>query len=263
MGEMEHLKSPPYFNGTILAPDGKVLCRAGKDRIRWYLSRGIAEEVKADTPTIRLLFKPGGPGEGGDAYMLSERPNFCVVCGSSDNLTKHHIVPHHYRRGFPEEVKAHASYDILPLCVPCHKKYEGFAISFCDVAEKFGAPCEQWKTETDKAVCGVAHAAWALLEHGDKIPEDRKVELNKRVATYYGKDKASDEDIDAAQHLTWQRLVPKGLHILSTEELDVFVRMWRGHFLEKMQPKFMPKGWTVDRDAYGKEKDPDGTARGS
>jgi len=250
---MQHLKDPPYFNGTIIAPDGKVLCRADKKRIDWYLRKGLAEKVpEGEGLTIRLLFEPDGVGEYGDEYMLSSHANACVVCGSEECLTMHHIVPYHYRRGFPEKFKVHSSYDILPLCVQCHQRYEDFANEFCKVVNAEGVPCDQYRTETNNLVHGAVMAAKALVDYGQRIPEDRKAVLKARVGEALGKEAVSDEDVVAALGLQWQTLVPMNLRILAPEELEPFVRRWRAHFLEKMQPRFMPKGWTVDRNVNGK-----------
>jgi hypothetical protein len=254
MGKMQYLKEPPYFNGTIIAPDGKVLCRVDKKRIDWYLRKGLAEVVpEGEGKTIRLLFEPKDVGEYGDEYMLSGHANVCVVCGSAECLTMHHIVPYHYRKGFPTKLKEHASYDILPMCVPCHQRYETFANEFCKVVNADGVPCEQYENKIDVKAHRASCAARALIDYGHCIPEDRKAILRARVGEAFGKEEVSDEDLVAALGLQWQTLAAMNLRILAPEELEPFVRRWREHFLEKMKPRFLPKGWTADRNVNGKK----------
>lgn len=31
------------------------------------------------------------------------------------------------------------------------------------------------------------------------------------------------------------------------EDIPAFVRMWRGHFIKHMSPRFLPQGWDIDR----------------
>lgn len=47
-----------------------------------------------------------------------------------------------------------------------------------------------------------------------------------------------------------RHLYDHGYHIvqkLDTEEkIEDFVKLWRNHFIDTMQPQFMPNGWSVD-----------------
>lgn len=95
------LKDEVYHNMTMLAPNGRVLCRCGPKKVNWYLSRGLATIISEDPLTIQLNFEPGGKGEDGDAYQLAEKDNNCVVCGRDDYNTKHHIVEYEYRQHMP------------------------------------------------------------------------------------------------------------------------------------------------------------------
>jgi hypothetical protein len=109
-----------YENCVIQSPSGEMLSRCGRKKAEWYIKKGLAgkrtskttrltallEQVLAEPLTVKLLFAPGGrypsilgsasltspSGHAGDAYMLSEKENRCVVCGASQDLTKHHVV---------------------------------------------------------------------------------------------------------------------------------------------------------------------------
>jgi len=111
------LKELVYENYRMLAPDGKLLCRCGKKKVDWYVSRGLARVLPEDPTAIQLNFVPGGHGEDGDAYQLADKNNHCVVCGRDDYNTKHHIVEYEYRQHMP----VRSSPLVLPLSIasPC------------------------------------------------------------------------------------------------------------------------------------------------
>jgi hypothetical protein len=104
------LKDDVYHNMTMIAPNGRVLCRCGPKKVQWYLSRGLAKTISVEPLVIQLNFEPGGNGESGDAYQLADKNNHCVVCGRDDYNTKHHIVEYEYRQHMP--VRNFFSFDL-------------------------------------------------------------------------------------------------------------------------------------------------------
>lgn len=40
-----HIKKPVYGNCSILSPDGLKLCNCDQQKIKWYLSKGLADLV--------------------------------------------------------------------------------------------------------------------------------------------------------------------------------------------------------------------------
>ena len=48
----------------------------------------------------------------------------CVLCGTTDKLTIHHVVPQCIRKLFPLSEKARARQWCVLLCVKCHKNVE-------------------------------------------------------------------------------------------------------------------------------------------
>ena len=44
------------------------------------------------------------------------------MCGVSDNLHRHSIVPHAYRACFPDFIKSRSSHDIVLICTRCMTK---------------------------------------------------------------------------------------------------------------------------------------------
>jgi hypothetical protein len=47
-----------------------------------------------------------------------------------------------------------------------------------------------------------------------------------------------------------RHLYDHGYHLVNKlntpEKMEEFVKMWRKHFIDTMQPKYMPDGWSID-----------------
>ncbi|KAJ1959992.1 RHO1 GDP-GTP exchange protein 2, partial [Dipsacomyces acuminosporus] len=170
-----------YDNSRVLDCSGQLLFRAGKKRLKWYLDRGLAERV--DDETIQLTFKNKGDGRRNEPFYLQDMENKCVVCGQLKELTMHHIVPYQYRRFMAESTKSHSSYDLLPLCMQCHDRYERHAVRFKKHLEAcFAAPLEGlgWVEQADIGRAGRAAAA-VMAPNAAKIPGARREELKATV----------------------------------------------------------------------------------
>lgn len=120
---METITKKFLGNFQVLSVEGTLLFRTNKKRIDWYLKRGLAKEISADT--IQLNFKTNGDGNASDPDYYNEvRENKCVKCGTDKHLTRHHIVPSKFRRHFPLSYKDRSSFDIVILCANCHEDIE-------------------------------------------------------------------------------------------------------------------------------------------
>lgn len=242
-----------YDNILAVTPDGEPLCRCNQKKANWYLQRDLAEVVSEDPVVIRLKFKPKGGGHIGDDFYLAERVNVCVVCGTSDEQTRHHIVPYCFRRYFPDKLKSHNSHDIVPLCVACHDKYEKQADKLkAALGHKYRVKYGE-NVVTDPLKVRVRRHGTALLMYRDRIPPARLNLLLASIKEYYGKDEITDEDIAAAAAIDpsvkeQKNKVKFGESVVArVKDLDGFVRMWRSHFVASMEPKHMPPHWTIDR----------------
>src|SRR5581483_4392719 len=190
------LKSPQYENCQVLNPDNELMFRCCKRKADWYLNRNLAVKVQDDPLTIRLNFIPKGVGRINDPYHLQEMKNRCVVCGSEDNLTRHHIVPISYRRFFPLNLKNHNSYDVMALCIPCHRTYEDYALVVKqDLAHKYAIPLSGKGIEYNKDIAKIKGAASALKNHKHKMPPSRIAELNDKIKDHLGRE-PNDLDIN-------------------------------------------------------------------
>lgn len=239
-----------YDNCVLQNPAGVVLCRCDARRAGWYVRKSLAAEVEPGV--FRLSFEPKGLGNAGDPFYLAERVNVCVACGSTADHTRHHIVPLCFRRHFPLQVKSHNSYDIVVLCVDCHRRYEAEADHLRTlVGAELGVTYVPGLTVT--ALQRVRRHASALLFYRDRLrgQEDRLWASVRRLVGA----RATEDDLmvaaktkpdqDRANRDYGRRVVER------LPDIQAFVERWRRHFLETLNPQHMPAHWSVTRPVEG------------
>jgi hypothetical protein len=112
----------------MLAPNGKPLAGVSPKKAEWYLSRDLAREIEGRTcgrfdRCIQLTFKPK-KDFCDQIHRIQPIPPRCVVCGSGDELTTHHVVPYVIRRALPEREKSHTNQWCVLLCEEHHRQIE-------------------------------------------------------------------------------------------------------------------------------------------
>ena len=110
----------------MFSPDGILMFRCDYKKANWYLKRNLGEVISQYPLKVKLKFKPRGLGNHNKSFGLTEMSNECVICGASEYLTRHHVVPYCYRRYFPTSIKSHNFHDVLSLCVKCHDSTKHF-----------------------------------------------------------------------------------------------------------------------------------------
>lgn len=246
------LKIPLYGNCRVENPDGIHIFNCGDKKAQWYLKRNLAKKINEEPLVIRLTFIPNGQGHAADSFYLQKRQNNCVCCGREEEMTKHHVVPYMYRRFFPDHLKNHTAYDILPLCHSCHEDYEIFAQQLkTEIAIELSVMKEDVKV-VDFELKNVCMAASALLLHRDLIPSVRYEYLMDIVRKYYGHHEVTTAELEEASHLRYNTkrdtYKPEGQAVVeSLDSIEAFVKRWRRHFITTMFPQHMPEHWTVDR----------------
>ena len=242
-----------FENCLIQAPDGVVLSRCGMKKVEWYVKHGLAEIIETDpVTTIRLKFEPSGRRGLGDPLLLDGKPNICVACGTPDDLTKHHIVPYSFIKYMKIEYKVDIIRDIFPLCQPCHGDYEkNSQEKRKEMSISLGVPMYGISQKETRGVRKAMGAAAALQKYNGDIPEERKKEILEVVKDFLGKSEITDADItlvrnykitDRPDYINFSKYVAE-----SVTDYSEFAREWREHFVEKMNPKYMPEAWKVDR----------------
>lgn len=237
-----------YGNIKMLSPEGVLMCRLSERRARWYLDRNLA--VPHDDSSIKLTFKPNGLGPisrntSAHTFYTSEREDICVVCARNDNLSRHHCVPYCFRKHFPNEYKVHNWHDIVLLCDRCHNSYEDSAQLVKNDLLKISEEELQWRKDTLRAI----NNAHTLVNHLDIIPQDKKEAIRFHLSEYLNVRNITDDQIIEIALSNrpcllsdddWKRVVDE------LDDLDAFVKQWRKHFIDTMNPKHLPQGWSVD-----------------
>lgn len=243
-----------FENCLIQAPDGVNLSRCGIKKLRWYLNNNLGTLVSDNPPTIRLNFEPSGREGVNDPFLTTGKPNICVVCGTDQDLTKHHIIPYCFIRYMKLEYKMDIIRDIFPLCEPCHQEYEKLSYERKkQMAADLGITVNGLPTETLKQARKIRSCAGTLLKYGHEIPESRREEMMSLIKAHLGKTEINREDLAALCHqqlkdrpdyINFSKLVAQNV-----SDYDEFAKTWRTHFVETMKPKHMPELWQVDRKA--------------
>lgn len=248
-----------YDNCLLQAPDGTVLCTCDRRKAEWYLSKNLGTEiVRTDNElTVRLNFQPAGMPVGyvGEYYQ-ARKENECVVCGRKDELIKKNVVPHEYRKFFPVIMKEKSSHDIVLLCFHCHQTSNISDIKIRKYLEvKCNAPYELPENQDEiKKFKSIQRTARALLPlKNGSIPENRKMELLKILGKAFPDAILTPTFI---QQIAYEK-EPAAKHKTSHGELVVeyfkkqggiveLEKLFRQHFLDTMQPQYLPKLWNVN-----------------
>jgi len=239
-----------YGNWSVLAPDNELLSYGSKKRAMWYVNKGIADII--DIRTIRLKFEP--KGRNTDEYSLQQKENKCVVCGSTiiKELTKHHVVPSMYKKLFPVEYKSRSSHDVVVICKKHHSEYEHkYAdVLKAELSEKYDAPIQI--SHTDNDIIKSIMICRTIIKYWDQIPGDRLETLLNDFKEINGYEPISFEQMDDFIKENENVKYAGNTHsnkvindVMENDELMEFVFMWRKHFIDSMNPKYMPENWDI------------------
>ncbi len=228
------------------------MCLCNKTRAASLVRRNKAHYLDDSQTVIQLNYTPKGLGKYGRGlkqdvfeFFTQERQNICVVCGSQELLTKHHVVPYCFLKYFPVKYKEHIDYDILPVCATCHDQYELVATLLKESLRKQHVPPSSL---SDRVAEGRAYcAAISLANHSRYMPADRIQELKSRIAHVYG-DKSLEDII--TNHRPESRWCVKSQDWKYVVEAmgnpgDIS-KYWRQHFLDVMKPRFLPRLWSAE-----------------
>jgi hypothetical protein len=265
-------------NWKVYHPSGRHMFTCGEKKAHWYLERNLAKSIDGER-SIELTFTPKGNGfEDDEEFGRSIRIVRCVVTGVSDNLQRHHIVPYCYRTYFPEEYKSKNHHDVVLMNFEIHSEYEQKANKFKDeVARIYNVKTiGELNTEytlklrelgkPNAIIMNTIHSLFktygrlsreGILEKLQYIAENTGIPFEtinsyNYIQIYKLYLFLKDDHINELYQFKEanRKLYDHGYHVaqkLDTEEkIEDFVKLWRNHFIETMQPKFMPNGWSVD-----------------
>jgi len=265
-------KKPLYENCRILAPDGEQLCNCDKRKIEWYIKKGLGDIISENPTTLKLKFDPAGRKERtqkdieDDQFYNEKRDNLCVICGCKENLQRYHVVPLIYRQHLPEELKAHRSHDVVLMCISCHENSTKDAEELKqELAVKYNAPViDKTRQAAIKKSMKAKGLAQKLLKiKAPKTDDEKKVvesmrlnllksiEILIKIGIIKPLKKENDISEEELKQISDMELPDLEEHhgeqiIKSIDDLGEFIKMWRRRFVDKLKPKFLPKGWSVD-----------------
>lgn len=254
MANSPHSQSLIYGNCQVLSPDNILMFRCDEKRANWYLKRDLAESIELSPLKIRLKFKPRGLGNHNKGFGLTEMKNVCVNCGSQDELNRHHVVPYCYRKFFPLSLKSHNFHDVLAMCVPCHEKYERNADKLkMSLSIKYNAPINGESIGNNRDMVKYSKISNTLLkENLTNAPKSKIRRMRKSLKDRFGIKRLTKDKIEEISNI--KIVVIKRTHgemvISKVTDTQQFIEMWRKHFVENNECKFLPKNWSIENKLY-------------
>lgn len=229
---LPHLKEDKlYGNCKVLHPDGTLMFLCARKRANWYLNRNLGIIISDNPFTIQLSFTPKGKGNSDDPYYINGKENHCVVCGSKENLTKHHVVPHCFRKHFPENIKSRSSHDVVIVCVDCHQIYEKPALELKkQLASQHNIDLNHQKNDVNFNIKKAKNYVRSIISHGKNIPNERKEKINKIITLLLGKEMTYQEVLEITESIEEIKDFSEVV-VSKCEDLKEFIKMWREHFV--------------------------------
>jgi hypothetical protein len=247
----------------MYSPQDEILCTISVKKANWYIRKNLATWKGNDETKIKLLFAPKGKPSEKTVYTTSQKQNICVSCGEDKHHMRHYVVPYCYRTLLPEKYKTHMPHDIVIMCPECHL--------VCEQAtqkrqKQMEAPLRKDPQTALSAIPNselyhVRSCALALYRSADRLPPAKLQEYEALVRSHYklGEDEdLTAELIQSASEIETHEPNPKYIPgpelvaetLTNDEEIADFIRDWRDHFLVTMQPRYLPKGWSVDSPVH-------------
>ena len=250
------------------APNGDLLCTIDRQKAEWYVKKDLGVEIeKEPVYKVRLNFEPAGRSVGqADQYYQTTKENRCVVCGRLEDLIRKNVVPHEYRKFFPNIMKDKTSHDVLLLCIECHKLSNMYDLSMRRLLEKkCDAPLKSDVSLEDSQVIRKLLSEQRMVRaliYEKKIPEKRREELKEMLKQAYPNQEINEnfaeELLSTKLPKSCQNVPPHGELVVSRykekEGLVNLEKLWRQHFLDVMKPRFMPTLWDINHSANRLEK---------
>lgn len=264
-------------NWKVYHPSGRHMFTCGEKKAQWYLERNLAKLI--GTKKIALTFVPKGNGfEDNEEFGRSIRLARCVVTGVEENLQRHHIVPYCYRTYFPEEYKSKNHHDVVLINNEIHSIYEQKANKYKDIIARIynvktiselNIEYTVKLREIGKDGSILLNAIHSIFKSYRKMPDDIKLEklhfISEKTDVPYNvierlnyvqlyklylllrEQHISDVYVYKEQNRAYYDHGYRVVQKLDTEEkIEEFVKLWRNHFINTMQPQYMPNGWSID-----------------
>jgi hypothetical protein len=257
------LKSNMYDNIEMVDPNGTLLANISKKKAEWYVSKRLAT-WKTGACCIQLSFAPRA--HSGSGFEKSVKRNVCVACGDDGGLfMRHYIVPRAYRTLLAKKFKTHQSHDVVILCPDCHLHCEhATQLRMHSLEEELEEHCRH-ASFINQDLYRVKSAALALTKsrwNKHKLPCEKIQQYQTLVRNYLNissHDDISQEQLQLAaaveyripnpDYISGPQFVMQSLLLhdhQDDDEVEQFIKDWRRHFIDTVQPRFLPQGWSID-----------------
>lgn len=251
---------------------GNHMFTTSRRRINNYLKKNLA--VIIGEKKIQLTFIPNGEGfQPDEIFGLTARVNQCVVCASPDNLQRHHVVPYHYRKFMPIDYKSRNHHDVVLICRKHHEEYEMIAKSYkTEIARKYNVgTIEELNNayienvvERLRKKFKISKLLSTIINRFNEIPVNKIDVIGQELSTLVGFNvldknfddlelilkkvnnsiaKEKEEVINIDDYFHGNAVVKQ---FKTHEDFEIFIRGWRQHFIDSMNPQFMPLGWSIN-----------------
>jgi len=208
----------------------------------------------------------------------SIRKAICVVTGTEEGLQRHHIVPYCYRTYFPEKYKSKNHHDVVLINHEIHSEYERLATLYKDeIAQmfniktitEFNIEYTYKLREIGKENAILLNNIYSLFKTYGKVTENVLLEKLQQISkttripfktirnyNYIQlykmylllKEQQIKEQYKFKQN--HRKEYDHGYHVVqqlnNEDKFEDFVKLWRKHFIDTMNPQFMPNGWSID-----------------
>lgn len=244
MSHLNYKKNKIYGNNKVYSPDGKLMFRCSDKKAKWYINRNLAT---VNDNEVYLNFEPKGYGHHNMKYGLFEMKNRCVVCGETNKLTRHHVVPHMYRKHFPLHLKDRNFHDILAMCIPCHEIYEEKANKYKNYLFNYYEIDKDEKLSKEFILVNkINKIATALFYFSKSIPNNRILELKHELRKLTGIKRITKERLEKYSKISKRDSKDYSKLLVSKiDNIEEFIISWRKHFIENNNCKHLPENWSV------------------
>jgi hypothetical protein len=228
-----------YDNCRVYSSEDVLISYTSKKKALKLLKNQSAELICEEPFTIKLNKDIKSPLPDS---ILIPRENICVCCGTPNDLTKHHVIPHEYAKFMSVKFKRYNYGNVLAVCYKCHQEYEVEAKKLKDeLAVKYNAPF------TDKDSLVIFTLCYTIL-NSENIPYQKIIKLYEELSQFtnipiselteeYMNRQLKErhrKNIKTHSQLVWEAI---------KDSPNEFIYMWKMHFIEYAKPQHLPPFW--------------------
>lgn len=239
------INNKPFGDCDVFSPSGLLLFRCKYKRVKYYINNNTAVILNENPLKIKFLVIPNKYEKITNHNLIS---NKCICCGSEEYVTKHHVVPYCYSRYFKDRY----IYDILPLCAKCHMTYEKKANELkLKISKQYNECIGGSQLIDNRELITIVKYSITLLDNrNDNIPKERIDLMKNEIKKYFKIKRLSKKKLEKISKINIKiSHKSHGEFIISQiKDKDEFYQMWRKHFIENMNCKYLPKNYNISSD---------------